>query len=110
MVAESDIFGGDGCDGTDTLGPDVVSETNLIAGAEWGRTTVDCGVNYNGDVGIGEGGVSGASLACGAGIVRLIIFAICFIDFCVSSPNESEGTVGLGSDKRAIIYPIYCQI
>ena len=84
-------------------------ETTLRAGADWGAKTVDCGVNYNDNVGRGEGGVSGVLMACGAGIARLISVAIYFIEFCVSSPNESEGTVGLGSTKGEIIYPIYCQ-
>ena len=48
-------FGGDGCDGTDTLGTDAVSETTLRSGAGWGTTTVDCGVNSN--VNVGEGKV-----------------------------------------------------
>ena len=44
-------FGVDGCDKTVTFGNDAVSETTLGAGAGWGSTTVDCGVNYYGGVG-----------------------------------------------------------
>ena len=33
-----------------------------------------------------------------------------FIDFCISSPDESEGTIGLGSAKIAIISPVYFKI
>ena len=66
------IFGGDGWDVTDTLGTDAVSETTLISGAGWGVTTVEFGVNYNGNVGRGEGVVSGFSIACGSERSRLI--------------------------------------
>ena len=44
-------FGGDGCAGTTTLGTDAVYETTLVAGTGWGTTTVDYGVNYDGNVG-----------------------------------------------------------
>ena len=46
-----DSFGGDGCAGNDTLGNDAVYDTTLVAGAGWGVTAVDCGVNSNGNVG-----------------------------------------------------------
>ena len=45
-------------------------------------------------------------MACGTGMARLISVTICFISFCVSSPNESEIKLGLGSAKRAIMPPI----
>ena len=51
MMSESAILVGGGCAGTDTLGTDEVSETILGAGTGWGKTTVDRGVNYNGNVG-----------------------------------------------------------
>ena len=54
MVSEIEILGGDGCDGTDTLRTDAVSETTLRYGSGWGKTTVDCGVNSNGNVGEGK--------------------------------------------------------
>ena len=44
-------FGGDGCAGTDTLGTDAVSGTTLGSIAGWFVTTVDCVVNYYGNVG-----------------------------------------------------------
>ena len=69
-MSESAIVGGDGCAGTDTLGTDAVSETTLGAGSGWGATYVDCGVNYDGNVGWGEGGVSGVSTYFGAGMAR----------------------------------------
>ena len=47
VVSESEILGGGVFDGTKTLGTDAVSETTLISGADWGTTTVDCGVNSN---------------------------------------------------------------
>ena len=62
--------------GTATFKADAVSETTLRAGAGWGATTVDFGVNYNGNVGRGEGGVSGVSMACGSVIARLTSVAI----------------------------------
>ena len=86
-----------------------MSETTLRAGTGWGATTVDFGVNYNVNVGRGEGGVSDLSMVFGAGIVRLISVAICFIEFCVSYPNESEGTLGFGCTKKEIISLIYFQ-
>ena len=55
--------------------------------------TVDCGVNYNGNLDRGEVGVSGIKIDCGSGISWPTIVAICFIGFCVSSQNESEVTV-----------------
>ena len=36
----------------------------------------------------------------GAGMVRLRSVAICFTAFCVSYPNEREGTVGFGSARE----------
>ena len=42
----------------------------------------------------------------GAGMARLRSVAICFTAFCVSPPNESEGTVDFGYAKKAIISPI----
>ena len=47
-MSEGELFGGYGCDGTDTLVTDAVSETTLGSGAGWGETNVDCGVNYDG--------------------------------------------------------------
>ena len=44
-------FIGDGCTGNSTLVTDAVSETILVACEEWGVTTVNCGVNSDGDVG-----------------------------------------------------------
>ena len=44
-------FGGDGFAGTSALRTDAVSETILVAGAGWGATTVDFGVNSDGGVG-----------------------------------------------------------
>ena len=76
-MTEGAIFVGDGCDGTDTLLTDEVSDTTLIAGAGWIATTVDCGFNSDGNVGGGGGGGSGVSTACGAGMERLRIVAIC---------------------------------
>ena len=35
----------------------------------------------------------------GAGMAKLRSVAICFTAFCVSSPNEREGTVGFRSSK-----------
>ena len=49
----------------------------------------------------GECGVSGVSMVCGAGMAWLRSVAIFLIEFFVLYPNESEVTVGLGSDKRA---------
>ena len=43
----------------------------------------------------------------GTGIARFRSVSICFTGFFVSSPNESEGTVGFGSSKRAIVSVIY---
>ena len=43
-------FGGDGCAGTTNFRTYAVSETTLVAGAEWGATNVDCGVNSDGNV------------------------------------------------------------
>ena len=42
-------------------------------------------------------------MGLGAGMTRLRIVAICFTEFCISSTNEREGTVGFGSDKREIM-------
>ena len=49
--------------------------------------------------------MSGVSTACGAGMDLLISVAICFIEFCVSLPNDMEGKLGVGSAKRAIMSP-----
>ena len=65
------MFGGDGCAGTDTLGTDAMYETNLRYGAGWVVTTVDYGVNSDGNVGKGEVGVIGASMDCGTRMARL---------------------------------------
>ena len=58
-----------------------MSETTLRAGTGWGATTVDFGVNYNVNVGRGEGGVSGVSIVFVAGIARLISVVIFLLDF-----------------------------
>ena len=42
----------------------------------------------------------------GTGMARLRSVAICFTAFCVSSPNERDGTVGFGSAKREIMFMI----
>ena len=52
-MSEGAILGGDGCAGTDTLVTDAVYETTPGAVAGWGATTIDCGVNYDGNVGVG---------------------------------------------------------
>ena len=44
------IFEGGGSAGTDNLGTDPVPETTLGAGTWWVAATVDCGVNYYGNV------------------------------------------------------------
>ena len=59
VVAEGVTFVGDGCASTDTLLTDVVYQTTLRSGSGGGETTVDCGVNYDGNMGTGEGEVSG---------------------------------------------------
>ena len=41
-----------------------------------------------------------------AGMARLRSVVICFTKFCVSPPNEREGTVRFGSSKRDIMYVI----
>ena len=87
VVSESVILGVDGCDVTDTPRTYAVCETTIGAGSGWGAITVDCGVNYYGNICIGRGGVSRVSMACDAGIARLRSVAIFFIEFCVSSPN-----------------------
>ena len=106
MVAEGGIFRGDGCDGSGTLGTDEVYETTLGAGAGWGTTTVDFVVNSGGNVGGGEGGVSGVSTDGVEGMARLRSVVICLIGFCILSPNKKEGTVGLGSIRIVMMYPI----
>ena len=53
LVEEGAVLGGDGCDGTYTLRTDAVSDTTLGSGAGWVATTVDCGVNYDGNIGGG---------------------------------------------------------
>ena len=78
-MSESAFFGRYDCSGTDTLGTDAVSETTLRAGAGWGATTVDCGLNSDENVGKGGGGVSGISMACGTEIPWLRSVLICFI-------------------------------
>ena len=45
-------------------------------------------------------------MAFGAGMARLRSVVVCFTTLYVSSPNESEGKVGFGSAKRAIMSPI----
>ena len=81
VVAEGEIFGGDGCDKNDTLGTDTASETTLGAGAGWGATTIYCGVNSDGNMGGGGGEVSGISTASGEGMEELRSVAVCLIDF-----------------------------
>ena len=51
--------------------------------------------------------MSGVSIACGAGMSLLRSVVVCFVELCVSYPNENEVTVYLGSDKRAIMSLIY---
>ena len=46
-------------------------------------------------------------MAFGGVMAQLRSVAICFTAFCVSCPNESEGTVGFGSAKIPIMSPIY---
>ena len=75
------IFGCDCCDGNETLRTDSVSETTLRDGVGWGTTTVDHGVNYNGNVGGGEVGVSGVSKYGGTGMACLRSVTICLIEF-----------------------------
>ena len=65
VVSESEILGSNECAGTDILGNDYVSKTTLRAGAGQGATTVNFGVNYYGNEGMGEGKASGVSMACG---------------------------------------------
>ena len=43
-------FGGDGYDGTETLGIDAVSETTLESGTSCGARTVGFGINSDGNV------------------------------------------------------------
>ena len=47
--------------------------------------------------------MSGVSMYFGSGTEQLRSVAIFFTEFCVSYPNESEGTEVFGSDKRVII-------
>ena len=47
------MFGGYGCSRTETIGTGVVSEATIGYGAGWGATTVDCGVNSDGNIGRG---------------------------------------------------------
>ena len=51
VMQVNEIFGGDGCSGTDTLGTDAVSDTPIVYGAGRGTTTVNYGVNYDENVG-----------------------------------------------------------
>ena len=90
MVAEGAVFGGDSCDGTDTLGTDEVYETNLGACVGWITTTVGFVVNYDGNVSGGECGVSGVSTSDDAGLAQLKSCSICLISFFISSPNEGR--------------------
>ena len=46
------------------------------------------------------------SLDFGEVMAWLRIVVICFTEFCLSPPNESEGTVGFGSANRSIISTI----
>ena len=39
-------------------------------------------------------------MTCGAGMVWLRSVSVCFFALFVSSPNESDGTVGLECAKR----------
>ena len=100
MVEEGAIFGSGGCTGTGNLGTGTVSETTLGAGASWGAIAVDCRVYYDGNLGRGGGGVSGVSTAFVSVMAWLISVLVCFIAFFISSPNDIEGKVGLGSAKR----------
>ena len=43
----------------------------------------------------------------GAGMAWLSSVAICSTGFCVSSPNEREGIVGFGFEKRDRMSMIY---
>ena len=110
MVTEGAIFGCDGCDMTDNLRTDAVSETNFGAVTGRGATTVDCEVNFDGNVGVGKGVASGASTAGSAGMVRLRIAAIFKIEFCILYPNDREGKIALGSARIEIMSLIYWQI
>ena len=64
-------------------------DTTLESGAGWGETTVDCGINTNGNVGVGVCGVSGVSTACGAVMARLRSVAVYLLHF-VYSPQMIE--------------------
>ena len=80
-MTEGDIFGGDGCDGTETLRTDSVSETTIGDAIGWGAATVDCGVNFDGNVGKREGDGSGVSTSVSAGMAELRSAATFFIVF-----------------------------
>ena len=58
-----------------------MSEITLGDGAGWVSTTVDRGVNYDGNVGGGEGGGSGVSTAVGEGMEQLRSVAIFKFNF-----------------------------
>ena len=107
MVAEGAIFVGDVCDDIDTIRTDSLSETTLGAYVGWGETTVDCGGNSDGNVGGGDVGLSGISIAGGAVTSRLRSVSVFLITFCISSPHYREVTVGLGSARRNIISTVY---
>ena len=100
------MFGVVGFDGTDTIRTDTVSETTLRDGSGQGATNVDCGFNYDGNVGGEEVGVGGVSTDDISGISQLRSVAICLIAFFVLSPNYREVTVGLGYDSRLMMSPI----
>ena len=68
--------GGDGCTGTETLRTDEVYDNTLGASSGWGATTVYCGVNSDGNVGLGERAVSVILMDFGAGMARLRSVAI----------------------------------
>ena len=51
MISKGANFGENGCFGTDTFGTDTMAETKFGDGAGLGATIVDCGVNFDGNVG-----------------------------------------------------------
>ena len=51
MISKGENFGENGCSGTDTFGTDTMAETKFGDGAGLGATIVDCGVNFDGNVG-----------------------------------------------------------
>ena len=106
MISKGANFGENGCSGTDTFGTDTMAETKFGDGAGLGATIVDCGVNFDGNVGWGEGGMIVVSIDFGAEIAGLISFVIVFTVFCVSLLKEIEGAVCFGSAMRVILSPI----